>query len=883
MGDLPAVGALPHLCRVTQSVFASLLRAHVEEQGWGDVVSSQIMEAFGTLVSNAQVTLGKIRGVTCLPLPPDPRVYISESSEKGQSQQQENTPPVGQNASPYSGVAARKSKGHLGQANGTRTSRGGASTGRPDVDFVGGGVDMPGDKVGAETDTKELMHVLESTLITWTKQIKNVLKQEPEALLPPAPGGRQINHQQHQQERLHHPEPLEELDFWEQKAADLNGIFAQLQSDRVRRILRFLDRHKSTYSTPFAKLCKEAFLARSEANDTTRYLRPLRSWLQRLESEIVLDLLPGLFRPALHLLLLVWKNSGYYNTSTRLVVFMREMCNTLIGRSTDMLAGGEIFRLIEQEQQRDAVRLLENSLKVLGNFKTTYFAYKAKATVECPSNPWRVQNNAIFARMDLFLERCHDVLDLTTTIAQFQKLANLEVGGTKGKVLTTSVAQIHGDFGLAVEAVKNVDFDVMDLDAAGAFENSYQTFRLSVKSLERRLTSVLTQAFDDCPTLRGRFRLLDCFSDLVQRPSIAEELERKHALMVQDFAAEVALVMQLFLKNKDRPPVAHNLPPLAGALTWSKGLLERVSLPMAKITGFNKKVLATEEARELVKAYTLLVGQLGDFENENIEAWGASIEASVEAKLKKPLLVQEADRLLRVNFDPLIVRLLREVKYFLLLGLRVPESALEVFGRGELFRRHMGNLDLIVHMHNSVEMTLLPVERPLLQQQLERIDQLLAEGIGGEPNVKFSAEKTTKPNGGATKTGVNAGSSKGLKTKAGHNAAGSKKGKAANSAEGAANGKGSASGSSSGAPAQTLNWRSAGIDVFIGEAMTEVKELNETLSGMKGNLKRLEVMTRTWASQPLFERGAKTSTAENFQQMQSVLVTQRQEGVFGGG
>lgn len=143
--------------------------------------------------------------------------------------------------------------------------------------------------------------------------------------MPPAPGSKQPNHQQHQQDPPHHPGPLEELDFWEQKAADLNGIFAQLQSDRVRRILRYLDRHKSTYSTPFAKLCKEAFMARSEANDTNRYLRPLRPWLQRLESEIVLDHLPGLFRPALHLLLLVWKSSGYYNTSTRLVVFMREV------------------------------------------------------------------------------------------------------------------------------------------------------------------------------------------------------------------------------------------------------------------------------------------------------------------------------------------------------------------------------------------------------------------------------------------------------------------------------------------------------------------------------------------------------------------------------
>lgn len=46
-----------------------------------------------------------------------------------------------------------------------------ASTGR-------GGVDARKAELGGvDSDNKELMHVLESTLITWTKQIKNVLKQ----------------------------------------------------------------------------------------------------------------------------------------------------------------------------------------------------------------------------------------------------------------------------------------------------------------------------------------------------------------------------------------------------------------------------------------------------------------------------------------------------------------------------------------------------------------------------------------------------------------------------------------------------------------------------------------------------------------------------------
>lgn len=60
--------------------------------------------------------------------------------------------------------------------------------------------------------------------------------------------------------------------------------------------------------------------------------------------------------------------------------------------------------------------------QVLGSFKSAYFDYKAKAAAECPGNPWRVQNNAVFARLDAFLERCHDVLDLTQTMAQFRKV-----------------------------------------------------------------------------------------------------------------------------------------------------------------------------------------------------------------------------------------------------------------------------------------------------------------------------------------------------------------------------------------------------------------------------------------------------------------------------
>ena len=74
-------------------------------------------------------------------------------------------------------------------------------------------------------------------------------------------------------------------------------------------------------------------------------------------------------------------------------------------------------------------------------------------------------NSALFARLDSFLERCHDILDLTQTVLQFNKLERVEIGGTKGKTLTTSVRQIFADFQQAVAKFQTVQYDIMDVES----------------------------------------------------------------------------------------------------------------------------------------------------------------------------------------------------------------------------------------------------------------------------------------------------------------------------------------------------------------------------------------------------------------------------------
>ena len=84
---------------------------------------------------------------------------------------------------------------------------------------------------------------------------------------------------------------------------------------------------------------------------------------------------------------------------------------------------------------------------------------------------------------------------------------------------------------------------------------------------------------------------------------------------------------------------------------------------------------------------------------------------------------------MKVNFDPILTALLREVKYLQLLDIKVPERATRLFEKVDVYRAQTGNLDLIVDMYNKIIETLLPVEKPLMQKRITTIDKYLQPGM----------------------------------------------------------------------------------------------------------------------------------------------------------
>lgn len=558
--------------------------------------------------------------------------------------------------------------------------------------------------------------LLESSILTWTKQIKNILKQDPEMLLKE---GR-------------NPCPDVEIAFWKRKSESLNAVFEQLQGSQIGKVLRALDQANSTYCSSFADLCKDVYIARLEANDNVKFLTALEDLLEKIMNNDDFVKLQELFRPILYTTLMIWQNSKYYNTLSRIVVLLKEICNAVIEQSCRYVSGDQIFSMIENEEANAAVDHIEIVSVVCNKFKSDYFEYKEKARDECLANPWKIQNNAIFSRLDSFLERCHDISDMIKTIIQFSKLAKIEIGSTKGKSLSESVHRIHSDFEHEVKTIKNVQYHLMDVERV-EFENCYQDFRHSVKELERRLGSLICVGLDDCSTINGKFQLLDSFDNsLLERLIIKDELECKHINLLQAYSKDLKQVQDIFLAHRNNPSLNSNknLPPIAGSLSWSRGLIRRVEVPMMKLRQLDKNILNREEAKDVIKIQGSLLALLNDYENIQTSEWSNSIQSCSEEKLNLNLLKRcEKSRFLVMNFDPALVCLLREVKYFLLLGINIPKDALQLYESTEKFRRWAGNLDLIVNMNNSVLKQLLPVERPLVAPYLAKFDAFVQKGI----------------------------------------------------------------------------------------------------------------------------------------------------------
>ncbi|KAL7754360.1 hypothetical protein RI367_000341 [Sorochytrium milnesiophthora] len=664
----------------------------------------------------------------------------------------------------------------------------------------------------APQDVKAMLHSLESAVVDWTHQIQQVLKSSSSAALD---------------EEGVNPGPQVEIQFWQAKAANLRNIYEQLTGPRIGKVGKILEKWNSSYWSTFKAIVDDVVQALEEANDVSLYLQPLKPYVEKLSEGGELHELQQVFTPMMHAIMLIWTHSQYYAVPNRLIILMREISNDVIEQARTFMSN-DLFT-IDPEEALDKIRVTQ---RFCYSLKDTFFYYKTK--MAATQKPWSFDTKLVFARLDRFLARINTLSDLFETIVEFMRLEKVEVGGTKGKILSSQVMTIFNEFSNAFMAFKNIKYDTLALSSNAShpledevkFDADIRKFRDVVKDLDRRIGTIICQGFDDCSGIFACFRLLDSFSGLLSRPDIQRDFQKKYTVLLKMYSVDLDEVNTIFQEGKDSPPIHYNMAPVTGALLWVQELKERIYRVLEKIKTLSHPIMQGEEADIIRAKYDALMQALVQYERDLFGKWTSSIIEESEANLSKPLLRRVPDEkvdngYLRVNFDPQVVALLREVKYFenyvkrgssdgtgappgvavpmdVVLAVdgaapqhadgeppvvfELPEKAANIYKAGEMLRSYVEHLDHSTGLYNNVKDTVLDVEKPLIASAVQEIDDFVEAAI------------------------------------------------------------------------TTINWRNPDVAKFVSDLNGMVVRLSQTLQQTKSNVVAMQNIMNEWSSYPLVER-----------------------------
>ncbi|KAI9995701.1 hypothetical protein PInf_012769 [Phytophthora infestans] len=328
---------------------------------------------------------------------------------------------------------------------------------------------------------KDLVQQLESTVIHWTRQIKEVINNQDNAHDAEGAG------------------PLEEIKFWEHRTQDLSGITDQLNRDGVKEIVEILRAAKSSYLQPFETLSQIIKQGSTEANDNLRFLQklsPVCEDIARAEPDEIPLLLPKL----LNFIRLIWMYSRHYNTEDRITSLLRKVSNEIIIVCCKKISLPDVF----DGNVEASIHHLEQSIQCGVSWKQIYrkASHAVNTTAPSPDRRWNFDETGIFAQIDAFVQRCRELLEVCEGQIQFArkgkdgKREDLPTfGGNRGMDIVKSLRGIEAQFEGHVDRLRQLDYDILDVKNT-SWHSDFNSFKNGMKDLEAMTQNVINGAFE---------------------------------------------------------------------------------------------------------------------------------------------------------------------------------------------------------------------------------------------------------------------------------------------------------------------------------------------------------------------------------------------------
>ncbi|XP_030042289.1 dynein axonemal heavy chain 2 [Microcaecilia unicolor] len=556
---------------------------------------------------------------------------------------------------------------------------------------------------------KELVQRLETAMVHWTRQIKEVLSAQETVETGESSG------------------PLEEIEFWRDRCSDLSGLSRQLDKDGVKQIESLLQLSKSSYVAPFKKLSNQIQDGSMQALSNLTFLSILKEpfeELATLKAKAIASKLPHI----LSLVRVIWVNSPYYNTRERLTALFRKISNELIRLCCREISLDRIF----DGYVLSSRQVLHDCIACCQAWKEQYIQ-AARLHQRFSDKVWILDETSIFAQTDAFIQRCRDLLEVCECQEHFGRWEDGEKTplpcflGHRGPQITQNLLEIEETFQKNLQILKVVKKSILDVKNT-SWHDDYNRFRAGVKDLEVMMQNLITSAFETVEDTEQGVELLDVFHHLATREAIKRTFDKKTVSIYNLLNDELAQVNKLLSKKQPRLP--SHICRFAGQGHWVRAMRRRIERPIESLT-FAYFLPRIGTGDESVENYQQLAQVLDELVRKLFTEWTQTVDKDAMKLLDIPLIARNPVKagMLDVNFDKTLLKMFAEIHYWERLLFEIPHFVTDIYRRKEDLRILRENVLLLVRDYNRIISVLTMEERCLFRERIRFLDKKIQPGL----------------------------------------------------------------------------------------------------------------------------------------------------------
>uniref|UniRef100_A0AAX7VFT7 AAA+ ATPase domain-containing protein n=1 Tax=Astatotilapia calliptera TaxID=8154 RepID=A0AAX7VFT7_ASTCA len=458
--------------------------------------------------------------------------------------------------------------------------------------------------------------------------------------------------------------PLSDLEHWKGMSIRFNSIITHIKSQKCKTAVMVLHISRSKTVKMWRKLDTRITRCANEAKDNVKFLSTLEKVLQPLYISDPVAMMKNV-QNVISTIHMIFRVSLYYNTSETISSLFIKVTNQMVTMCRSYITDNG-KRLIWDQDADSIITKVQHCTSLYQEYKSCFQITKMETMAAPGKRPFEVSEMEIFLKFSNFCKQLEKITQIITVFKTFESLNKSNIEG---------IESLARQFNTIAMNLKRKQYDMLAPRSA-EFEANFVKFTEQICYIENQLQTFMNSCFSHVKTSERAIHLIQRFQRL-NIPCINAHVPHLLSHILQRYVSEVEFVRKHYGNHKDNPPLARDMPPVAGRIGWARHLFKKIEEPMLHIKE-NSDILLSPQGRNAVKMYNQTAASLVKFECIYHQAWLEEV-SQMNHVLNVALLVRhpKTEKLV-VNFDPKVTEVIREAKCLVKMGLLVPKQALHL-------------------------------------------------------------------------------------------------------------------------------------------------------------------------------------------------------------